>query len=189
MPILSRTKYLLFPIMITGVVILSGCNKNKEETASNNTATQQTPHSDQSAQQIQTFPTTAQDEHDIQLIENFDERFSAMTDDMENELAQMQQQGTLDAAFERNRKLDHVESALTMLKELDLQTAQGRYIQGLLYQYWEIQGQHLNQQTSSANADKQPKDNSITAQDLSDYLKAQQQLAHWKAQQNSQSQS
>ena len=38
-----------------------------------------------------------------------------------------------------NSTLDNVRSSLTMLKDLDLKTEQGRYIQGLLYQYWENQ--------------------------------------------------
>ena len=69
-----------------------------------------------------------------------------------------------------------------MLKDLDLKTAQGRYIQGLLYQYWENQGKLINEQTSSANAQNQKKA-AINVQDLSDYLHAQEQLKHWKDQQ------
>jgi hypothetical protein len=43
----------------------------------------------------------------------------------------------------KKRTLDNVRSSLTMLKDLDLKTEQGRYIQGLLYQYWENQERTL----------------------------------------------
>ncbi|MGM7375561.1 hypothetical protein ACOI3T_36195, partial [Acinetobacter baumannii] len=70
--------------------------------------------------------------------------------------------------------LDNVRSALTMLKDLDLKTEQGRYIQGLLYQYWE--NQEKNFSDKQASKDEQVKQ-------LADYLQAQNQLKYWKASQ------
>ncbi len=82
--------------------------------------------------------------------------------------------GTLTTEFEQQRTLDNVRSSLTMLKDLDLKTEQGRYIQGLLYQYWENQEKHLSDK--QANKDEQ-------INDLADYLQAQNQLKYWKASQ------
>lgn len=89
------------------------------------------------------FPATADDAHDIALLEDYDHRFTEMSDEMENELAKLHEAGTLTAEFEQKRTLDNVRSSLTMLKDLDLKTEQGRYIQGLLYQYWENQERTL----------------------------------------------
>ncbi|KAA5673284.1 hypothetical protein F3G23_29890, partial [Klebsiella pneumoniae] len=82
--------------------------------------------------------------------------------------------GTLTAEFEQKRTLDNVRSSLTMLKDLDLKTEQGRYIQGLLYQYWE--NQEKNFSDKQASKDEQVKQ-------LADYLQAQNQLKYWKASQ------
>ncbi|MBJ9986514.1 hypothetical protein IAE19_13850 [Acinetobacter sp. S40] len=175
----------ILALVLSSTLLLSACNKN-DHTQTAQTE-QQPPSHEADVDQLKTppvkeFPATAQDTHDIALLDEFDEKFTAMTDDMDNELAKMQQDGTLTSEFDRNRKLDHIQSALTMLKELDLKTAQGRYIQGLLYQYWENQGKLINEQTSSANAQNQKK-TAISVQDLSDYLHAQEQLKHWKDQQ------
>lgn len=97
-----------------------------------------------------------------------------MSDEMENELAKMHEAGTLTTDFEQKRTLDNVRSALTMLKDLDLKTEQGRYIQGLLYQYWENQEKHYSDKHAT-------KDEQIN--DLADYLQAQNQLKYWKASQ------
>ena len=74
----------------------------------------------------------------------------------------------------KKRTLDNVRSSLTMLKDLDLKTEQGRYIQGLLYQYWE--NQEKNFSDKQASKDEQVKQ-------LADYLQAQNQLKYWKASQ------
>ena len=176
----------ILALVLGSTLLLSACNKNDQSKTAPSTE-QQTNEHQANVDQLKTppikeFPTTEQDTHDIALLDEFDEKFTAMTDDMDNELAKMQQDGSLTPEFERNRKLDHIQSALTMLKDLDLKTAQGRYIQGLLYQYWENQGKLINEQTSSANAQNQKKA-AINVQDLSDYLHAQEQLKHWKDQQ------
>lgn len=175
----------LMALILGSTLLLSACNKNDQNKTSQ--STEQQSQSKTEIDQLQTtpikeFPATAQDGHDIALLDEFDEKFTAMTDDMDNELTKMQQDATLTPEFERNRKLDHIQSALSMLKDLDLKTAQGRYIQGLLYQYWENQGKLINEQTSSANAKNQKK-TAISVQDLNDYLHAQEQLKHWKDQQ------
>ncbi len=54
-----------------------------------------------------------------------------------------------------------------MLKDLDLKTEQGRYIQGLLYQYWE--NQEKNFSDKQVSKDEQVKQ-------LADYLQAQKSV-------------
>ncbi len=51
------------------------------------------------------FPATADDAHDIALLEDYDRRFTEMSDEMENELAKMHEAGTLTAEFEKNVRL------------------------------------------------------------------------------------
>ena len=123
---------------------------------------------------VKTFPATADDARDISALEDYDRRFTEMSDEMENELAKMHEAGTLTTEFEQQRTLDNVRSALTMLKDLDLKTEQGRYIQGLLYQYWENQEKHYS--------DKQV-NKADQVSELADYLQAQNQLKYWKASQ------
>lgn len=69
---------------------------------------------------VKTFPATADDAHDIALLEDYDRRFTEMSDEMESELAKMHEAGTLTTEFEQQRTLDNVRSSLTMLKDLDL---------------------------------------------------------------------
>ena len=81
------------------------------------------------------------------------------------------------------RKRDNIQSALRMLKELDLKTEQGRYIQGLMYQYWDNQGKLLRQppadQNGKAADNKQPSEN---VKGLGQFIHAQEQLEHWQQQ-------
>ncbi len=51
------------------------------------------------------FPATADDAHDIALLEDYDRRFTEMSDEMENELRKMHEAGTLTAEFEKNVRL------------------------------------------------------------------------------------
>ena len=44
---------------------------------------------------------TADDAHDIALLEDYDHRFTEMSDEMENELAKLHEAGTLTAEFEQ----------------------------------------------------------------------------------------
>ena len=181
MPSSNKITLLILPVLLGSSLLLSACNKNKE-TNPEQQPTQQHAQDELQTAPVKAFAATEQDAHDIALLDEFDEKFTAMSDDMENELAQMQQAGNLTPEFEQNRKLDHIQSALNMLKELDLKTAQGRYIQGMLYQYWESQGQLIQQHTVSGSSQNAAQAASTT-QNLTDYLQAQKQLKHWKQQQ------
>src|SRR5699024_378752 len=88
---------------------------------------------------VKSFEKTPDDQHDIALLTDFDQRFSHMSDEMEDELIKMEDEGSLTDEFAQNRKRDNIRSALNMLKELDLKTEQGRYIQGLIAEYWQNQ--------------------------------------------------
>jgi len=70
-----------------------------------------------------------------------------------------------------------------MLKELELKTEQGRYIQGLLYEYWDNQAKVLEQSTLSNTS--QNADTAKQVEHLNEYLHAQSQLHHWKSSQTS----
>ena len=128
---------------------------------------------------IQPFEMTADDPHDIQLLMDYEQRHDQMSNDLEDELERLHESQQLDAAFAQNRLQDNIQSALSMLKELDLKTPQGRYIQGLMSNYWEQQAAYLSSQTSTA---AYPIRAEQRQQGLQDLLQAQQQLEHWRGQ-------
>lgn len=164
------------PFLLGTGLTLSACHQNNNEPAGD--LSQQQQQDAEVMQQLQTppvkdFPATAQDAHDIALLEDYESRFLAMSDELEEELARMRQAGDLTPEFERQRQREHAQSARDMLRELDLKTEQGRYIQGLHAEYWDTQARLLDQQEGAAA-------NRIRTQGLTDYLHAQEQLKHWK---------
>lgn len=162
-------------ILLGSSLLLSACKKQEApQTESQSSHASSDVLEQLNERPVQTFAATADDAHDIELLEDYDRRFTQMSDEMELELAKMHEAGTLTAEFEQQRSHDNIQSALTMLKELDLKTEQGRYIQGLLYQYWETQDKQAGE----------PQVNSKERMsDLGDYLQAQNQLKYWKASQ------
>ncbi|HEN9510779.1 hypothetical protein SJZ98_08945 [Acinetobacter baumannii] len=174
---LKKTPHIILMSLLSSSLLLTACKKADEP------AKTEQPHTSSSTDQVleklnerpvKKFPATADDAHDIALLEDYDRRFTEMSDEMETELEKMHEAGTLTTEFEQKRTLDNVRSSLTMLKDLDLKTEQGRYIQGLLYQYWE--NQEKNFSDKQASKDEQVKQ-------LADYLQAQNQLKYWKASQ------
>lgn len=170
--------------VLSSALMLSACNKDKEPAAK-----QQQPSSasnDAIGQLNQTpikqFPATADDGHDIAVLDDYDRRFTDMSDSMEMELAKMKEANSLTPEFEQQRQKDNVNSALKMLKELELKTEQGRYIQGLLYDYWEHQAQVLEQANTAQTTDANQQVNQ-----LNEYLHAQSQLHHWRNAQTAES--
>lgn len=173
----KKTPHIILMSLLSSSLLLTACKKADE------TAKTEQSHTSSSTDQVmeklnerlvKKFAATADDAHDIALLEDYDRRFTEMSDEMETELEKMHAAGTLTTEFEQKRTLDNVRSALTMLKDLDLKTEQGRYIQGLLYQYWENQEKHISDK--QANKDEQ-------VNQLADYLQAQNQLKYWKASQ------
>ena len=128
---------------------------------------------------VRAFAQSPDDAHDIQVLTDYEDRFQMMSDELENELTQLRDKGELDDAFVHQRQLDTTNSALEMLKALPLKTEQGRYIQGLIYHYWDQQ-----QKLLSNNAVEQAKSNEAkhAMQGLGQYLQAQEQLEHWRTQ-------
>jgi len=161
--------------MLSSALLLSACNKDKEPSAQqeqqSNVANDAIGQLNQTP--IKQFPETADDGHDIAILDDYDHRFTDMSDSMEMELAKMKEANTLTPEFELQRQKDNVKSALSMLKDLELKTEQGRYIQGLLYDYWEQQAKVLEQ----ANTANTPK---TDVNQLNEYLHAQSQLHHWR---------
>ena len=168
------------------LLLLSACSPQSEQktSADSSTTTSSAAQSNAAAPSsakadpVKTFAATADDMHDIALIDEFHEKFNAMSLEFEADLRSLRESNNLSAEMQQQRQLDHAQSALTMLNALELKTEQGRYIQGLLYQYWEKQVQHFQaldaaaQQHSAAAASEAEKD----------LLTAQAQFKHWKLQ-------
>lgn len=171
--------------LLSATLLLSACNKDQQTTAH---PEQQSSTSNDAIGQIKQipikqFPATANDAHDIAALDDYDRRFTEMSDSMEMELAKMKEANSLTPEFEQQRQKDNVRSALNMLKELELKTEQGRYIQGLLYEYWDNQAKVLEQSTLSSTT--QNTDTAKQVDHLNEYLHAQSQLHHWKSSQTS----
>ncbi|WP_111893641.1 hypothetical protein [Acinetobacter sp. MB5] len=132
---------------------------------SNSTTTSQVASEVSTPSSIRQFSATPDDAYDIQQLQNFIKNFHDMTQEMRTELEQLKQQNRLTAEFVEQRKHDQIHSALNMLKDLDLKTEQGRYIQGLMYEYWD----QRQQQTPTTKVDKAP------------MIQATEQLEYWKA--------
>ena len=153
------------------------------------TAPQQENTTEQTAEQnllnelktapVKTFALTQDDAHDIKVLEDYEQRFQSLSDDLDAEMSRMREEGNYSDEFALTRQQDHAKSALTMLKEIELKTEQGRYIQGLMYSYWEKQDQLLHgQQQGQAQAH----DSNEHIKGLGYYLQAQEQLEHWQKQ-------
>ena len=127
---------------------------------------------------VRAFPNTPDDSHDIQLLIQYDRDFNIMSDAMEDELLALQAQGTLTDQFSDQRKLENIQTALSMLKALNLKTAQGRYIKDLLSDYWQSQ-QHILQQEKNLS---EPLSSQRHVKDLGIFLQAHEQLEYWSKQ-------
>lgn len=130
------------------------------------------------AKSIKEFPATVDDAHDIGLLSQYETQFNTLSDDLEAELQKLEQENNLTEEMKSQRKYDLITSSLNMLKELDLKTAQGRYIQGLYYQYWENQAKVYQELQQSQNNELANPTDAIEG--MSDYYTAQAQLQHWK---------
>lgn len=169
--------------VLSTALLLSACNKDQPPAPNNEKQGSSVNNSIGELNQtpIKQFPATPDDGHDIAILEDYDQRFTAMSDSMEIELAKMKEANTLTPEFEQQRQKDNIHSALTMLKELELKTEQGRYIQGLLYEYWDNQAKVLEQSTLASTTENT--DTAKQVDHLNEYLHAQSQLHHWKSSQ------
>lgn len=176
-----QLKHCGLPVLLCSSVLMSACDR-KPDTVSQSDKIQLEDKVMQEliTEPVKTFPQTPDDQHDIALLTDFDQRFSQMSDEMEDELLKMEDQGTLTDEFAYNRKRDNIYSALTMLKELDLKTEQGRYIQGLMAEYWQNQAKFYDE-----NKEKKAepiKNSADQTKGLGEFLHAQEQLEHWQSQ-------
>ena len=174
-------KHFALPVLLCSSVLMTACN-DRDGTPSPNDKVQSEDKVMQEliTEPVKAFEKTPDDPHDIAMLTDFDTRFTQMSDEMEDELIKMRDNGNLTDEFARSRKQDNIQSALTMLKDLDLKTEQGRYIQGLMAQYWENQAKLLNN-TSKTSQDI-PNSTPDNIKGLGEFLHAQEQLDHWEAQ-------
>lgn len=166
-------KQVLLPLLLGGSLILTGCNKANERAVQDTLSNDDKILQELSSEPVKNFAKTANDPHDIALLVDYDQRFSSMSDAMEDELMKMREAGTLTDEFAKTRQQDNIQSALNMLKELDLKTEQGRYIQTLMYQYWDNQAKIIQDKAAA------PHDN---VKGLGELIHAQEQLEHWQSQ-------
>lgn len=176
-----QLKQLGLPVLLCSSVFLTACD-NSKNTATQNDKIQPEDKVMQEliTEPVKAFEKTPDDQHDIALLTDFDTRFTQMSDDMEDELTKMHEEGSLTDEFAHNRKRDNIQSALNMLKELDLKTQQGRYIQGLIAEYWQTQAK-LYDQHKDKKAEEM-KNSGDRVKGLGSFLHAQDQLEHWQSQ-------
>lgn len=169
------------------LLLLSACSPQSEQKASADSSTSTSSAAAQSnaaaassakADPVKTFAATADDMHDIALIDEYHEKFNAMSLEFEADLRSLRESNNLSAEMQQQRQLDHAQSAVNMLNALELKTEQGRYIQGLLYQYWEKQVQHFQ----ALDAAAQQHSATAASEAEKDLLTAQAQFKHWKLQ-------
>lgn len=167
--------------LFAAVMLLMACDQKTSEStepAADSTA------SDQVMQELKTeplkdFPKTTEDPHDIAVLTDYEQRFQEMSAELEKELNSMRDEDSLSPEFIQQRQRDHVQSALNMLKDLELKTEQGRYIQGMMYQYWQHQDKLVN---SPETQTKTVNEASESVKGLGKYLHAQEQLERWRSQ-------
>ncbi|WP_074383956.1 hypothetical protein [Acinetobacter pseudolwoffii] len=167
--------------LFAAVMLLMACDQKTSEStepAADSTA------SDQVMQELKTeplkdFPKTTEDPHDIAVLTDYEQRFQEMSAELEKELNSMRDEDSLSPEFIQQRQHDHVQSALNMLKDLELKTEQGRYIQGMMYQYWQHQDKLLNTPKTQAAPVNEASEN---VKGLGKYLHAQEQLERWRSQ-------
>ncbi|MDY6482284.1 hypothetical protein SKM54_07495 [Acinetobacter faecalis] len=172
-------KRVAFPALICSAFLLSACgNKNTEH--SDEVTPEDKVMQELSSEAIRNFDKTPNDQHDILLLVDYDYRYTQVSDEMEDELIKLSKSGDLTAEFSYTRKKDNLVSASEMLKNLDLKTEQGRYIQGLIAGYWDQQLKLLEQHKDKTLNDKSLSEDKLKG--LGGYLHAQDQLENWRSQ-------
>lgn len=112
-------KHAIAPLTIFLAFSLSACERSKVEHADKLSPEDQIMQTQVEQAAIQPFEMTADDPHDIQLLMDYEQRHDQMSNDLEDELERLHESKQLDAAFAQNRLQDNIQSALSMLKELD----------------------------------------------------------------------
>ena len=175
---------LLLSGLLTSVVFMAACSP--KDSPQQNNSSEPKDASQEIMDQLKTkpiksFPSTPDDAHDIALLEEYDQKFTENNNALEADLKKRAAEDTLTYEIDQQLKRDSIESALNMLKELDLKTEQGRYIQGLYYQYWENQAKIYDEKKPSTTPTNLERDHpSDTLKGMGDMLTADEQLEHWK---------
>lgn len=176
-----QLKQLGLSVLLCSGVFLSACDNSKNSATQNDKIQPEDKVMQELiTEPVKSFEKTPNDQHDIALLTDFDQRFSQMSDEMEDELIKMEDEGSLTDEFAQNRKRDNIRSALNMLKELDLKTEQGRYIQGLIAEYWQNQARLYDGRKD--NKAEPVKNSADKVKGLGEFLHAQEQLEHWQSQ-------
>lgn len=169
-------------VLLLGTALgLTACQKSSEtmdQNSDNSTDDQIMKELD--ADPVKTFAKTPDDLHDLTQLTHYDESFNQISDEMEDELMKLRDEDKLTDEFATQRKRDNVQSALDMLKELEMKTEQGRYIQTLMYQYWDNQAKIYDEKKQATDGElKNPSD---SVKGLGQFIHAQEQLEHWQEQ-------
>lgn len=112
-------KHMIAPLTICLAFALSACERSKIENADKLSPEDQIMQTQVEQAALQPFEMTADDPHDIQLLMDYEQRHDQMSNDLEDELKRLHENKQLDAAFAKNRLQDNIQSALSMLKQLD----------------------------------------------------------------------
>jgi hypothetical protein len=171
-------KLLAIPTVLCSALFLTACNNSSEH--SEEVSPEDKVMQELATDPVKEFAKTANDKHDIQLLLDYDARYTEISDAMEDELEKLNKQGNVDKEFVYNRKKDILISASEMLKTLDLKTEQGRYIQGLIASYWEEQSQLLEKNKDKVSTEQDLSEDNFKG--LGKYLQAQEQLDNWHSQ-------
>ena len=176
----------LRPLLISGLLsklmLMSACtpkDTNQENNSSEPKDASQEVMDQLKSKPIKQFASTPNDAHDIALFDEYQQKFDENSHALEADLKKRNAEGSLTEEIDHQLKRDSVESAMNMLKALDLKTEQGRYVQGLYYQYWENQAKVYDEKKQSTNGEI--KNSSDSEQDMSDIFSVDAQLEHWKS--------
>ena len=112
-------KHMIAPLTICLAFALSACERSKIENADKLSPEDQIMQTQVEQAALQPFEMTADDPHDIQLLTDYEQRHEQMSEDMLDELERLHEAKQLDAAFAQSRLQDNIQSALSMLKQLD----------------------------------------------------------------------
>ena len=177
-----RFQPILLSMLLGSIVMITGCSPSKDAQSDANRSQELSTdvQKELKTAQIKQFPATPDDAHDIALLSEYDEKFNTMNSELEADLKKMLDEGNLTPEVELQRKKDSVRSAQNMLKDLDLKTEQGRYIQGLLYQYWEKQDKKYKSGQTENTQQKSHPNNAVKG--MGDLITANNQLEYWKSQ-------
>lgn len=168
----DHIKHLSLILLVSSALGLSAC---QQKTDTQNTQQASEPSLEQ--QGIKEFKATPDDAKDIATLEQFNKNFLETSNDMLNELQLLKKQGKLTDQFVLQRKHDQVLSALHMLKDLELKTAQGHYIQGMLYDYWDQQLKFLDHANQASELNEK-----VIEPNKHIMVQAQNQLSYWQGQ-------